>query len=385
MAMDLPGLQDALERVTKKHRVASTKTVQLLDKMLLDITRTCGQLEAAGRNHMEILAELDSKFQQLAPMEELGTVQKELNASISKCGKIVEKNFCNDIAKAWREGEFDSNVLNLIIVQHFYRQGCFDVGDAFCEEAGVQPTDALRSEFFEMHNIVQQIRLRNLEPALAWAKANREQLTKQDNNHTFEFKLHQLHFVLLLHRHERTSALTYARANFAAFGQSHFSAIQRLMGCLLYFDRLEASPYKDLLAPSQWENVEDEFVRQCCAVLDRPILSPLQVALTAGAHALPSLLKLATLMGNKKPNSWQQMEQLPVEIELGKGFHFHSIFACPVSREQSSTDNPPMLLPCGHVLCNLSIQRLGKSNSRSFKCPYCPIETNQTQCRPIHF
>ncbi len=32
---------------------------------------------------------------------------------------------------------------------------------------------------------------------------------------------------------------------------------------------------------------------------------------------------------------------------------FYSIFACPVSKEQSSEENPPMMLPCGHVLCKV--------------------------------
>ena len=28
-----------------------------------------------------------------------------------------------------------------------------------------------------------------------------------------------------------------------------------------------------------------------------------------------------------------------------------SLYSCPVSREQSTATNPPLLLPCGHVLC----------------------------------
>lgn len=44
------------------------------------------------------------------------------------------------------------------------------------------------------------------------------------------------------------------------------------------------------------------------------------------------------------------------ELELGSQFVFHSVFACPVSREQGTPDNPPMLLPCGHVLAKQSLQ-----------------------------
>lgn len=64
---------------------------------------------------------------------------------------------------------------------------------------------------------------------------------------------------------------------------------------------------------------------------------------------------------------------------------FHSVFACPVSREQSSTDNPPMLLPCGHVLAKQSLQKIAKSPVRAFKCPYCPVEATMNSCRAIFF
>ena len=59
--------------------------------------------------------------------------------------------------------------------------------------------------------------------------------------------------------------------------------------------------------------------------------------------------RLAAVMASSK-GGWASGEQLPVEIELGREYTFHSIFACPVSREQSSAENPPMLLPCSHVL-----------------------------------
>ncbi len=73
------------------------------------------------------------------------------------------------------------------------------------------------------------------------------------------------------------------------------------------------------------------------------------------------------------------------ELELGRQFVFHSVFACPVSREQSTPDNSPMLLPCGHVLCKVSLQKIAKGTVRPFKCPYCPAEATLNNCRAIFF
>lgn len=223
------------------------------------------------------------------------------------------------------------------------------------------------------------------------------------------------------------------------------------MGCTLYRGRLHASPYTDLLSPALWDEFALEFARQCCSLIGQVLAmagcpavggrvllhvfcflgmgvafvftsntvcskhsgvtsliaqschSPLLVSVAAGAVALPTLLKMATLITGKvgccccfqscqhalQASLCQGMgtdaDELPVELELGREFVFHSIFACPVSREQSSSDNPPTMLPCGHVLCRLSIMRLAKHSARTFKCPYCPAEASVASCKQLYF
>jgi hypothetical protein len=50
-----------------------------------------------------------------------------------------------------------------------------------------------------------------------------------------------------------------------------------------------------------------------------------------------------------------------VEIDVPPEARYHSIFACPVSKEQATETNPPMMLTCGHVLAKDSIAKLAKS------------------------
>jgi hypothetical protein len=64
-------------------------------------------------------------------------------------------------------------------------------------------------------------------------------------------------------------------------------------------------------------------------------------------------------------SDWTKLEQLPVEIELPSEFTFHTTFRCPVSKEATTADNPPMLLPCGHVISRRSLCENDAIMSRS--------------------
>ena len=87
----------------------------------------------------------------------------------------------------------------------------------------------------------------------------------------------------------------------------------------------------------------------------------------------------------KYAEAWRAGRQLPVEIALARENQHHSVFACPVSREPATDDNPPMLLPCGHVLSLASMAKLARgSRTMRFKCPYCPVESNMVMARVLH-
>jgi hypothetical protein len=92
---------------------------------------------------------------------------------------MLDKAFCTDIAKAYREAEFDGHLINEIVAVHFYRQGLFDLGDCFIQETQEPNAMTLKTPFFEMYQNLEQLRARNLVPALTWAKENRPALQKK--------------------------------------------------------------------------------------------------------------------------------------------------------------------------------------------------------------
>jgi len=169
-------------------------------------------------------------------------------------------------------------------------------------------------------------------------------------------------------------------------GREHLSQLRRLMGSLAFAHRLPNSPYSDLMLPQMWDEASDTLARECRALLRLPPSSPLAACVDAGARALPTLLKLASVLDSSNYHeTWRCNRQLPVEIELGDHAQHHSVFSCPVSKEPTTPDNPPMLLPCGHVLSLGSIAKLARgSRTVRFKCPYCPAESTTAMAKVLH-
>lgn len=385
--MELNTIKDAFDRVAKKQKLSTSRSQELIDQVGRELEQALTKIQAVPDptipiDQNSIIMELRTKLNAINPQSQLETTQKELNISLSKYPRLLEKSFVPDISKAYRNVDFDFHTVNQIILNHFYRQGLFDIGDCFINESNEPEPTTLKTQFLEMYQILDAMKSRNLDPALHWVSANREKLKQNDLN--LEMKLHRLQFVEILQKGNRAEALNYARTYLAPFASIHMDEIQKLMACLLWAGRLESSPYAELMAPSHWEKIAVELAWQFCNLLGQSYESPLSVAIAAGVEGLPTLLKLANVMAGKR-QEWLMMKQLPVPVDLGREFQFHSVFVCPVSRDQGSEENPPMLMPCGHVLCKQSIMKLSKSSTRTFKCPYCPHEATIAVCRQLHF
>lgn len=386
--MELSSIKDAFDRVTKKQKLSSSKSQEVIEQIGQEIEQALSRIQseqesASTSDYKLIISELKTMLKEIAPLSQLEGTQKELNVALSKYPKLLEKSFNPDISKAYRNIDFDVHTVDQIIASHFYREGQFDLGDCFIDESKELEAAACKSPFLEMFQILEAMKSRNLEPALNWAARNHAQLNQ--NGSDIELKLHRLQFVEILQNRGRDEALKYARAFLAPFATKHMAVFQKLMACLLWAGRLDSSPYAELLSSIHWDKLSEELARQFCYLMGQSYESPLSVTIAAGVQGLPTLLKLMNVMTGKK-QEWHSMKQLPVPVDLDREFQFHSIFVCPVSRDQVSEENPPMLLTCGHVLCKQSITKLSKNNStRRFKCPYCPAEVEAGQCTQLYF
>ncbi|KAJ1950767.1 hypothetical protein FBU59_000526 [Linderina macrospora] len=260
-----------------------------------------------------------------------------------------------------------------------------------------------------MYRTVSELRNHELSGAINWAVSNRAQLEGCEIN--LEFGLHELRFLQLIEQGQTSDALKYAREWFPRFagtqeslgaaavtggnsGSSkdsvHLGEIQHLMGIFIYAKDLAQSPYADKFDPQRWEEGARGFASAFCTLLGLASESPLGVAVGAGARALPVVCKMSGLMRSRHVE-WSAQDELAVEVALPDSMRFHSVFACPVSKEQATSANPPMMMPCGHVVCKLSLDRLargvrpGAVASGRFKCPYCPSMSTLSDAKRVFF
>lgn len=49
---------------------------------------------------------------------------------------------------------------------------------------------------------------------------------------------------------------------------------------------------------------------------------------------------------------------------MSNELRFHTVFCCPVSKEESTPGNPPVLLKCGHAICKACVKRISINMTR---------------------
>ncbi|CAN8298881.1 unnamed protein product [Cochlearia groenlandica] len=378
-------IKQAFDKVTKRQKLYNLISKVVMDRVCEVTVETLMQilLNNNETEHISIFAKLKLKLDSLLSIIKLQGLQKDMNTSSWKFEKVLDNSYHPDIYIACRSIDFDTHLMDKMLVEYFHRKGLFGIGDCLVKEAKVEVEKDVRSQFLEFQEIKESMRLRNIEPAMRWVSENREKLNQKGSE--IALKLICFKYCDMLRRGESNDAVKYARTHFPQYYPHNIEVLQKLLAALLWVGKLDKSPYAEMVSSFDWDKTTKELTKEYYHLLGQPYDSLLKVVLTAGFESLPTLLKLIQVM-EVKIKEWEEMKKLPVSVELGNEFQFHSVFVCPVSRDESNEENPPMMMPCQHVLCKESIMRLSKnSGSYSLKCPYCHVQTSLAACRQLYF
>lgn len=172
---------------------------------------------------IDILKENLSKVKHA--VSKIATDHRDLHSTVSKVGKAIDRNFVADYAATSRDDIFRNqeriNLINKVICQHYYRQGMHDVAEELGKEADIVSESQEKEPFTELNHILDRLKAKDLEPALAWATVHHDSLEAQ--NSSLEFNLHKMKFIELLRKGaaHQTDAISYARTHFRKFVHRH--------------------------------------------------------------------------------------------------------------------------------------------------------------------
>ncbi|RDX56891.1 hypothetical protein OH76DRAFT_1370055 [Lentinus brumalis] len=335
---------------------------QSLD-VLLDALRSARERFIAGTGSQANLVALAKLVED--KKKEVDDRQKELYNATVKVGKALDKKFTNPLPSY--EPLFQSPeakaALERTIAIHFLRTGQFDTAETFISESDISIPSEMREQFLDLHRIMITLKNGDISLALEWTHAHREFLHKRSSS--LEFHLHRSQYLRLVLSEPPNvpEALSYAQTHLSPFFAHHEPELRRLMACLVWLPAsrlLEKSPYPDLANPCVHTDLQGMFATEYCASLGMSRQAPLRViGDIGGGGALARIEKGRKVMRERK-SEWSQADELPIEIPLPPENRYHSIFACPVSKEQSTEANPPMMMACGHVITKESLQKLSK-------------------------
>uniref|UniRef100_A0A8C8SP41 Required for meiotic nuclear division 5 homolog B n=1 Tax=Pelusios castaneus TaxID=367368 RepID=A0A8C8SP41_9SAUR len=384
-----------LDKVLQKFLSYGQHCEQSLEELLCYVSQLRQELGSAALQGAPLSATLSLVMAQCCrkikdTVQKLASDHKDIHSSVSRVGKAIDRNFdaelCSVVSdSAWESREQQQQeTLQLAIVEHLYQQGMLSVAEELSQESTLNMDLDFKQPFLELNRILEALHKQDLWPALDWAISNRQRLLEL--NSSLEFKLHQLHFIRLLAcgPDKQLEALSYAR-HFQPFACLHQREIQVMMGSLAYLPLgIANSPYCQLLDARHWTEICETFTRDACALLGLSVESPLSVSFASGCVALPVLMNIKAVIEQRQCTSvWSHKDELPIEIELGMKCWYHSVFACPILRQQTTDSNPPIKLVCGHVISRDALNKL--INGGKLKCPYCPMEQNPADGKRIIF
>lgn len=321
-----------------------------------------------------------------------------------------------------------TDALDKVVLDYLLRAGHNEVAEQFSEETGVHISPMQKEAIAELRMLSAALDAGNTRPILQWASAHSEALRAR--NSSLEYDLLRTQFLNIAQGDlppddEAANGLVattttnvylaflFGRRHFEPYLATHLDEIQSLYSMLLFLPKFPVTAqgmpldqsldsatfltyvpwsYRHLLVSLRMDMsvLSAQFRADFCALAHIPQLCALRVTVDVGVNnAIGRINKVRNVM-KERGSEWSQSDEIPVrairsqqvEIPLPPELQLHSTFLCPVSKETGTENNPPMMMPCGHVLCRDSLHHLARGSR--VKCPYCPLESEVRQALRLY-
>ena len=255
--------------------------------------------------------------------------------------------------------------------------------------------------FLSVRDVEISLRQHSTSKALAWCAENRSRLKKHRSN--FEFNLHMQDFVEMIKRGQRKEALEFARKHFRQVDQEQLPDLQKMM-LLLGFRDLQQLPvkYRSLLSDNRWYELVENFRQDAFKLFQIQSASLFSLVLQAGLSALKTQYELLfcklrffyNLFFSSSCFSVQQIERsvlCPVchpslnriAAQLPSSHHSQSKIRCRLTGLIMNDNNPPLVLPNGHVYSTRGLMEQARRNNFEVTCPVTGETFRFQQCEKL--
>lgn len=305
--------------------------------------------------------------------------EREINRHISRAAKLIDKAYpyeisTEDLGKITApETAENKALLDSAVFAHFLQQD-LETASAMideCEVLGVRGL-ALYQELEHCWQITDQLNSGNTELANEWLQ--RDPTLTNDLKQELDFEIKRANILMeFAQSQDRQLAITRIRESLMPFFDKQKSAIAELPTVIAIWDEPKGNTTygQDLIQRSIFSL--SELIRTTVRrKVDLSPVSPLPKAYFAGSECLRAYPKALKLIKSRNA-VWTTTNQLPMEVPLPPDLCFHPVFVCPISKEETSKDNPPVQLMCRHIFAKSSTDELLKYSPRDAKCPYCPV------------
>lgn len=318
--------------------------------------------------------------------------EKAINRQLIRATRGIEKTYpvqlsAEDLKQiapgvhASKDGlEQDPEVLlDSAVFVHMLQTGAMGAAQKFVEEYCTNlEAFELHKSVQEGHTIITSLREGALEPAKKWVEDHKDSIDEATIlNLRFDLRRYEI-LTGFLKNHDPHAAIEKARKYLSDFYELRPNDLAELSTALaLWRSSGGSTPPVTIsvneVAAKSLEELEAGLRRSLLNHMRLAPTSPLATAYLASVECLPLYAKTARLL-QTGATEWTSKTELPMEVPLPRDLQFHPVFVCPVSKEETSAENPPVILPCGHVLSRDSASDLEEYSRMVMetKCPYCP-------------
>lgn len=380
--MSLASFGANLESLSKSD--TGTESLKLSRQLLIKLKLVERDLKKGDDTSLSRLPEVVKKSWN----DKLNKNHKITNNHIKKLDKDMEKLFQFEIDSIYNykieldletgEGVRNKKLIDRAIIVHLLRNGQFGQVEQLSKDLDLDVPQELIGKFSQLYLFLNELSHFQLDKVIDWCHENHSKLVELGSD--IEYQMHILKFIQIFLK-DQFSGMKFARENFPKFGFNHLEPIAN------FITEVSINGLDSLVKyyETGFHQLSGNFIQIFCSIQGLSSESPLYSTLIASILSLPNFIKFNKLITLKKLD-WSTQNELPFEIPLPDFLKFHSIFICPVSKEETTLENPPRVLPCNHILAQSTVMNLCKNNvNNSFKCPYCPKITRQSETKLIRF